>query len=83
MSFSQGQLWTEKRKACKAEPWLLPSETERMAGGKGEEAQSELRLLKPTLKGLLLSLWIPEDLKQAWPPKVGHGLFSAPCQISL
>ena len=54
-----------------------------MAGEKGEKAQSELRLLKQTLKGLLLSPWILEDLRQAWPPKVGCGLFSAPCQISF
>lgn len=52
MSFSQGELWTEKRNACKIEPWLLPSETGEEYGEKGEKAQSELRLLKQTLKGL-------------------------------
>ena len=54
-----------------------------MAGEKGEKAQSERRILKQTLKGLLLSPWILEDLRKAWPPKVGRGVFCSRPNFSL
>ena len=54
-----------------------------MAGEKGEKTQSERRILKQTLKGLLPSPWILEDLRQAWPPKVGRGVFCSRPNFSL
>lgn len=48
-----GRVWREKRNVWKTEPWLLPPHTERMGGERGEKAQTELRLLKQTLKGPL------------------------------
>ena len=49
MSFSQGECG-EKTNAWRIQPWLLPPQTKRTGGEREEKAQTELRLLKQTLK---------------------------------